>query len=115
MRVLVCGDRHWKNKEAVRRELEKLPAGTVIIHGAAPGADTLAGEVARELNFPVEEYPAEWPLYGRSAGPIRNRKMLAAKPDKVLAFHADITKSKGTKHMVSIAVQGGVAVEIKES
>jgi hypothetical protein len=38
--------------------------------------------------------------------------MLAAKPDLVLAFHADLAHSKGTKHMVGIARKAGIPVEI---
>jgi hypothetical protein len=120
MRVLVCGDRAWKDKAAIRRELEKLPPNTVIVHGACQGADQLAGEVAREpvfreLGFVVEEYPADWARHGRAAGPLRNKKMLATGVDKVLAFHSNLEHSKGTKHMVQIARDAQVLVEIKES
>jgi hypothetical protein len=33
-------------------------------------------------------------------------------PDLVLAFHPDITQSKGTKHMVGIAEAAGVPVKV---
>jgi hypothetical protein len=47
--------------------------------------------------MPVIAMPADWANHGKAAGPIRNRKMLDLKPDLVLAFHADLTNSKGTK------------------
>jgi hypothetical protein len=104
MRVLVCGDRHWVDRAAIKRELRKFPANTVIIEGEAKGADSLARDVALELGFKVLSFPADWDKYHRAAGPIRNRQMLTeGKPDLVLAFHQDLTRSKGTKNMVTLA------------
>ena len=34
MRVIVCGSRTWNNREAIERELRKLPRDSVVIHGA---------------------------------------------------------------------------------
>jgi hypothetical protein len=41
--------------------------------------------------------------------------MLRQNPDLVLAFHPDITASKGTSHMVNIARAAGVKVEVFSS
>lgn len=100
MRVLVCGGRDFKDKAKIRAAIEAVdPRPTVIIHGAAKGADSLAGEVAVELGIPVEPFPADWAKYGRSAGSIRNKEMLdVGKPDMVLAFPTP--SSKGTWDMV---------------
>ena len=38
--------------------------------------------------------------------------MLASGIDQVLAFHAAIEKSKGTKHLVELARQKGVPVQV---
>ncbi len=115
MRVLVCGDRNWENIDAILRELSKLDNNTVIIHGAARGADTLAGIAGKELGFKVEAEPAKWEIYGRSAGPIRNQLMLDKyKPELVLAFHSNIDNSKGTKDMVTRARKAGIKVVIFE-
>ena len=112
MRLLVCGSRYWKPFDPIKRELKRLRP-TVVIHGGAKGADSLAGIAARELGIMVEVYPAEWEVYGRSAGPIRNRKMLKeGKPDLVLAFHEDIKKSKGTADMMAIAKKAGIKVKL---
>ena len=110
MKVIVCGDRNWTNKEAIKRELSEFPPCTEVIHGGCRGADTLAGDAARELGFNVRVVVAQWNLHGRAAGPIRNQKMLDNNPHYVLAFHADIENSKGTKHMVSIATKSGTPV-----
>jgi hypothetical protein len=113
MRILVCGDRNWCNMSIIERELKKFPSDTVVIHGAAKGADTLGGFVADKLGFKVLVFPAKWGIYGKGAGPIRNQKMLdEGKPDLVLAFHENIDESKGTRDMVHRARGAGVKVVI---
>lgn len=113
MIVLITGDRKWSNIERVVDVLKCFPKDTIIIHGAAKGADTIAGLVAKELGLTVREYPAKWSEYGRAAGPIRNKQMYETeKPDIVIAFHNDIENSKGTKHMVSLARKGGTHISL---
>lgn len=110
MRLLVCGDRNWTNKELIRREVEGLRPD-VVIHGAARGADVLGGMAARELGIEVIEFPAQWEKYGRAAGPIRNQQMLGeGKPTIVFAFNNKISESKGTKDMIRRARKAGLPV-----
>lgn len=54
MRVLVAGAVAWADAEAIRRELVKLPSGTIVVHGDSLGADALGGQVAAQLGFAVE-------------------------------------------------------------
>ncbi len=117
MRILVCGDRHWNNINSIRRELNKYPKDTVIIHGCATGADIMSEIVAGEFGMDFKRFPADWDRYGHNkgspAGPIRNRQMITeGKPDKVLAFHENINKSIGTKDMVNAAIKARIPVEI---
>lgn len=113
MRILVCGSRDWNDKEAIIKRLLPFAAyeDVTVIHGAAKGADSLAGDVAKMFGFKVEEYPADWEKHGRAAGPLRNRKMLEeGKPNIVLAF--PLKQSIGTRHMVKIASEAGVEVKV---
>ena len=113
MKILVCGDRNWTDEEKIRKELSKFPVGTVVIDGAARGADSIANKVAMEMGFDTWRFPADWHHSGRSAGPIRNLEMLTrGKPDLVIAFHSKIWESKGTKHMLSIARKAGVETRL---
>lgn len=113
MKILVCGDRHWKRMDIIERELKKFPPGTIVIHGAAKGADTLGGFVADKLGFKVIPFDAKWKIYGRAAGPIRNQQMIdEGKPELVLAFHENISESLGTKDMVNRARGVGIKVEV---
>lgn len=113
LRVLVCGDRHWRDKDAIMAALAELSDVEVVIEGEARGADTLAREVAEEFGIPVLPFPAEWGIYGRAAGPIRNTEMLnKGKPNLVLAFHNNIIKSKGTRNMVEQAKIRGIETRL---
>lgn len=114
MRDLHCGDRNWTDREPIRFFIQgKFDGFTadVIIHGAARGADSIAGEIAEKLGIEVEAYPAEWDEYGKAAGVIRNQQMLeVGMPDRVIFWHKNLEKSKGTRDMVRIAKEAGVTV-----
>jgi hypothetical protein len=113
LRVLVTGARTWADPGPIRRELARLLAGSVVIHGDARGADRLAGRIAAELGLAVLACPAEWHKYGRAAGLVRNRAMLKEhRPQLVLAFHPAIEQARGTKHMVGLARKAGVEVRV---
>lgn len=119
MKVLVCGDRELLNLSKPRLHimfdrLKQLPSDTTIIHGAARGVDEAADAIARRLGFKVEKFPAQWGVFGDAAGPIRNRLMLDQEPDLVIAFHGDISKSKGTKDVIQAAEKRGIPVELNE-
>lgn len=102
MKVVICGDRHWSDKTSIKEFISALEP-SLVIHGGAQGADSLAGEAAKELGIPVMIVEAEWSKYGKAAGPIRNKKMLDLEPEFVVAFHANLDKSKGTKNCLNQA------------
>ena len=110
MRIIVCGSRNWTSKKYIMSVLQSLPPNTVVIEGECRGADLLARETAEELGFTVESYPADCNRWGKKAGPMRNCEMLNSGVDMVIAFHHDLSKSKGTKHMVGIAEQADIMV-----
>lgn len=116
MIVLVCGSRHWTSRESIYSWLCKLQDWglTKIIEGEAPGADTIAREEAEAIGIPVMKFPADWARYGRAAGPIRNRQMLDQNPSLVLAFHSNLSESRGTADTVKEARKRGIPVIIEE-
>jgi len=106
MRLLVCGGRDFTNYAQLALAIMRLEP-TVIIAGAARGADRLAATYARTHGVALDEYPADWDQYGRRAGFIRNSQMLnEGKPDMVLAMPG----GAGTRMMVEIATRAGVPV-----
>ena len=113
MKILICGDRNWIDKNKIYSRVSKLNCTEdIIITGGARGADFLANIVARDLKFNTIVKMADWQKYGRSAGPIRNRQMLDLKPDLVIAFHSNIEQSKGTKDCITEASKRGIKVEV---
>ena len=113
-RVLICGDRNWKDYESIDNFVKKLPKGTVIIQGMCRGADLMARRAGIKYGFTVEDYSADWSKYGDAAGPIRNKQMLdEGKPDRVYAFHSNISESKGTKNMINQAKKRSIEVIIE--
>jgi hypothetical protein len=111
--VLVCGSRDWPDPEAIRKRLAKLPRGTIIIHGAARGADQQAATAARALGLSEYPYPVKWRQNGRynpSAAFERNLSMLDRKPDLVIAFQRN--GSGGTQHTIDNARKRGIEVEL---
>ncbi len=112
MKVLICGDREWQDSKTIADRIKHLPPGTKVIHGACRGVDRIAGNAAFNLGLGVVQYPAQWKKYGRAAGPIRNKRMLDEKPDLVIVFHTNLARSKGTKNMMTLAVDAGIPIEI---
>jgi kynureninase len=116
MRVIVAGATEWSDEAVIRRELARLPAGCTVIHGDSPGADALAGRIAREeLGLVVEAWSknaADRQRYGRAAWKGLNERMLDSGAELVLAFHADLDNSRGTKHLVELARARSIEVVI---
>ena len=103
MKILVCGGRDYDSEIALSKVLDRLNDSeniTELIHGGARGADTLAGQWARDRDIPVTVFHADWKRHGKAAGVIRNQEMLVdGDPDIVLAFPG----GRGTEHMVKVA------------
>jgi len=95
IRLLVCGGRSYAAWWKVYRSLNwvhRTEGISVLIHGAASGADSLGGQWAR--NQGVEEEP--YPIVDGEGGYARNRRMLrTSSPDAVMYFPG----GNGTRHM----------------
>jgi hypothetical protein len=119
---VVCGDRNWTDQQhmdvVLDRLLEAHPEGLHVLQGGARGADECAYQWVRKTmhqqpgKVQVSAYLARWAELGRAAGPERNRRMLAEQPGEVHAFHNDLGASRGTTHMIRIAMAAGVRVEL---
>ena len=114
MRVLLTGSTTWADAAAIRRELTKLPADAVIVHGDCPGVDALGGEIARHLGFAVELWckdDSDVARHADAAWKGLNERMLGAGVDLILAFHPDCHvegKAHGTRHLMALARAGGI-------
>lgn len=113
MIVLMCGDRNWNNFKVIDAVLSTFPPNTEIVEGNCRGADKISGYLARKRGMIVHAESADWNTYDKGAGPIRNQEMLRKyKIDLVVAFHDNITKSKGTMDMITRATKAGILVKL---
>jgi hypothetical protein len=113
--VIVCGSRHWQDRERIADRLFDLSLetenlGCTIVHGNAKGADKIAAQEAPKIGLLVEAHPADWEHHGKRAGPIRNIEMADAGADLCIAFWDG--QSKGTNHMLTVAQERGIPVEV---
>jgi hypothetical protein len=112
MRILVCGGREFRDSDALDAFLDAIHLGSrgpvdLVIHGAARGADTMAGQWAERRGIACIAYEADWEHEGRAAGPIRNKQMLdEGILDLVIAFPG----GRGTRNMVRQARARGFEV-----
>lgn len=121
MRVLVTGSRRWDRADVVWACLDIIAAEAakegveqlVVVHGCARGADTAADRWVRAGRHPLsvtaERHPANWSEHGRSAGMLRNRRMVAAGADVCLAFVRDA--SPGAQHCAREAERADIPVQ----
>jgi hypothetical protein len=112
MKVIICGSRTWSDWKPIREYIDSLPEGTIVIHGGARGADSMAAACAKQRGLEVWEYPAKWTLFGKRAGILRNQAMLDERPVYVVAFTLNLATSRGTRDMVERARAAGVPVEV---
>jgi len=119
MRVLITGSRNWTGQRQTREMLARLmqlPVSTFIAHGGCKGADMMADQIARLLEYTIKAYPVsheEWRAQGKRAGIDRNEFMLNDfKPDRILAFHEDLKNSVGTADMIKRATKRKIEWEL---
>lgn len=115
MRVIICGDRNWTNESIIFERLRLFHPKweTVLINGGYRGVDKIAERLGIAMGFEVWTFYAQWQGFKAKAGPRRNKRMLeVGKPDLVIAFHNDLSKSKGTADMCQRAAEAGVPVEL---
>ena len=115
MNIIIAGGRDFNNYELLKERCLAIIDSFIfkddikIVCGKARGADTIGENFAKEFNYQILEYPADWHKYGRSAGYIRNEEM--AKVSQVLIAFWD-GKSKGTKHMINLAKKYNLEIHI---
>lgn len=108
MKVIICGGRDyamsiddWDWLDGLK---DTLPI-TVVVSGCASGADTGGQRWANMRHIPIKQFPAEWRLHGRAAGPMRN-SVMANYAEACIAFPG----GRGTTDMIAKATAKGMRV-----
>ena len=136
VRIIIAGGREFNDYELLKQsvndiifDLERRNAVTGIgnasrvnekhliefVSGTARGADQLGEKYVSESIWSVKRFPANWDLYGKRAGYIRNEQMakysMSDNSYGVLIAFWD-GKSRGTKHMIDLANKHGLEVHV---
>lgn len=122
----MTGSRRWTDEDMIRNllaaidrqevpqvlhalDLPKVPAHT-LVHGGARGADTIAGEIAKDLGWTVEVHPADWAKHKKAAGFIRNQAMVDLGADMCMAFIKVDSQTGGTLDCMKRARMASITV-----
>lgn len=103
-KLIIAGSRTFTDYDRLRevcdRMLEKKqPHDIIIVSGTAHGADSLGEKYAKERNYTLVQFPANWDRHGKGAGYFRNA-MMADYADALIAFWDE--KSRGTRNMIGV-------------
>lgn len=122
-RVIIAGGRDFAVNPAEREDntllystMDKLLRNKrrshriVIICGMVKGADLAGARYAKDRDYHIRYFPAEWERYGKKAGVLRNEEM-AKNADALVAFWDG--QSPGTKNMIETAQRYGLQIRVK--
>jgi hypothetical protein len=122
-RILVTGARDWPQDlawyvaETIGEEITKArlwfpTTPIVVVQGECPagGVDLYAANTAGFHEVTNEGHPANWDLFGKSAGPVRNDRMVEAGANVCLGFPGP--NSRGTWDCIHKAVNAGIETRV---
>jgi hypothetical protein len=102
MKTIIAGSRTIDDYNIIKNAIQCSQFNiTQVICGGARGADLLGKKWGKENGMPVIDFPANWEAFGKRAGYLRNVEM-AKHGDALIAIWDGV--SKGTKHMIDIAL-----------
>ncbi len=77
-----------------------------VVHGGAPGLDSLVDALGRSMGMQVEVHRADWNTHGKAAGVLRNQKMVELGADMLFAY--PLPDGRGTQDCIARAVAAGI-------
>lgn len=115
VKLIIAGSRYFEDYKKLEYVAGRLLAiqfsgwDVVVVSGGCRGADLLGERFAAACGFPVRRFSADWAAFGRAAGPLRNRRMVAF-ADAVLVFPVPGRACRGTHDLVCAARRAGLPV-----
>jgi len=115
--ILVSGKRDFTDYDKFYRFLDDsirdIQDDIEIVEGGAKGTDALAKRYAAEHGLGCREFPAQWNVHGRAAGPIRNSEMIEYLNGKnCKAVFVWDGKSRGTGDCLRKARKAGIPSKV---
>jgi hypothetical protein len=113
-RVIVCGSRHWRDRDRIANRLFDLPTDSTVVTGGSGNADNMAEQEAQKLGLLTEVHRYQPfisdTVSGKRAPLVRNQHMADLGADLCIAFWDG--RSTGTVDMMDKAKKQGIPVEI---
>lgn len=107
-KVIVAGSRTIANRGLIAKAMSDSGFRIdEVVCGRARGVDTEAAFIAKMRDIPVKEFPADWDLYGKRAGYIRNAQMADYADALILIWDG---KSRGSANMLKQAREKGLKI-----
>lgn len=101
MKTIIAGSRDATSYISLLNAVKESNISiSTIVSGGARGADKLGELYATRNNIPLQIYRANWDMYGKRAGHIRNRQMAECSEALIALWDG---KSKGTQNMINVA------------
>ncbi|HMV01726.1 MAG TPA: SLOG family protein [Chitinophagales bacterium] len=98
MRTIIAGSRIINDYDLVKIAIRDSGFTiTKVISGCANGVDKLGEKWAKENGIEINQYPALWDQYGKSAGYHRNELMASNAEALILIWDS---KSKGSANIL---------------
>ena len=108
MKVIIAGSRTISNRGLIRQAMDDSEFKIdEAVCGMARGVDSEARWIAMFRGIPVKEFPANWGLYGKRAGHIRNAQMADYADALILIWDG---KSRGSANMLNTARDKGLLI-----
>jgi hypothetical protein len=104
--ILICGSRSVWIYDVLELAIKNSQWNIgAVVSGGAPGVDRMAERWARANNADLVVFHANWGRHKKSAGPIRNRKMVEylMTLDDIGIIALWDGKSRGTAHTIKLA------------
>jgi len=114
-KLIVAGSRGWDDRQLAIQSIVDFQHKHCngrhlhIISGTARGADQMGEEIAQLYHLPVTQMPANWSIFGRSAGYRRNKEMALIADGALVLWDGE---SRGSKHMYDLALKHKLDVEL---
>jgi len=99
-KIMICGSRSWNNDKKIRELIESLHENTIVYHGGAYGADSIAEKYCHYNNIQTIIIKPINPS-NKLDYLFRNIEMITLTTDGIYAFWDG--KSKGTKFVIDYA------------
>lgn len=103
-KIAFTGGRDYTDDVTVYTVLNVLQPDYVLV-GDADGLDRLVRTFCKRLAIPFTKFVADWETHGKSAGPMRNSKLLE-EAELLIAFPG----GRGTANCIQQAQEQGIPV-----